>query len=131
MTDNYLFIGEKRSQTAIDNDWHWQDERLSAIQLFGALRALGIEPEDQEFLNLWDDDGGMDLCVLSYAATQMRVIALGQKVHQELEKRQIEHKTITHPAARGKIRKKENYLEHVKSVIYDHRDHPQKHNQRP
>jgi hypothetical protein len=111
MTECFLFIGEKRSQTAMDNDWHWSDERLSAIQLFGALRALGIEPEGQEFENLWDDEGGINLSVINYAQHHEHVVAMGQKVHQQLERAGVDHITIAHPAARGKIRKKENYLQ--------------------
>lgn len=119
----YLFVGEKRSMTAIDNDWCWSDERLCAIQLFAALRALDIEPEAQEFLNLWDDEGGIDLITIVYAqqAAEMgkTVVAMGERVHKRLLSDNVAHKHIIHPAARGKIRSRQNYINHVREVLSD------------
>lgn len=40
-----LFIGEKRSQQAIDNGWYWHMGVSTARVLFDSLRQIGINPE--------------------------------------------------------------------------------------
>lgn len=114
----YIFVGECRSQTAIDRGWKWTDGRLAAAPLFEALRAAGIDPNSQEFVNLFRDppgsakvDGASVRKLL--AATGCVIVAMGKRVAGELAKRGIVHTPIVHPAARGKIRRRDRYIAHV------------------
>lgn len=109
---NYLFVGEERSELAIIMGVTWEDGRLAAKTLFDALRFCGLQPRQQKFCNLFEM-GGREI-VREYNGT---IVAMGNKVSKELTKEGIKHLKIVHPAARGKIRKKEKYLEHVKSVL--------------
>lgn len=109
----YLFVGEKRSNRAIKMGVTLKDGRLAAKQLFDALRYCQIEPSEHEYCN-WFEGG----------KTRVRkyedgpIVALGNKVAKALNKEGIEHIFIFHPAARGKIRKKELYCAHVKEQLY-------------
>lgn len=107
-----LFVGEKRSQLAIKMGVTWEDGRLAAKQLFDALEACDIDPQKQKFCN-WFEDGGKEI-VRSHSGT---VVAMGLKVKKALEKEGIPHLFIYHPAARGKIRKKELYESHVRENL--------------
>lgn len=55
--ENLMFVGERRSQSAIRMGVHWEDGRLAAKQLFDALLALGIDPQRCEFVHWWEPDG--------------------------------------------------------------------------
>jgi len=110
----YLFVGEKRSQTAIDNNWTWIDGRLAATQLFDALNICGINPFTQEFVNVFLDDGDSNMFEIP---KNFIVVGMGKTVQEELEKRGISHCKIVHPAARGSIRQKDKYAEHIKEVL--------------
>lgn len=109
-----IFVGEKRSNTAIEKDWEWKDGRLAAKQLFDALEKIGIDPQKQIFVNLWGDDGE-ELDVNLHG--EIEIIAMGNKVSKELTRREVEHTKIVHPAARGIIRKKEEYQKHIKNEL--------------
>jgi hypothetical protein len=106
-----LFVGEKRSELAKQMKVKWADGRLAAKQLFDALLACGLKPDEQEFCN-WFEGGKTK--VRNY---QGLIVAMGRKVSNALTKEGIEHKFIIHPAARGKIRTKELYIEHVKQNL--------------
>lgn len=109
---NYLFVGEERSPLAIKMNVTWADGRLSAKQLFDALRFIGVDPAECDFMNLFENP---DLDKLrSHNGT---VVAMGRKVERGLKKLSIDHRFIYHPATRGTIRKKENYLNHVKEQL--------------
>jgi hypothetical protein len=108
----YLFIGEKRSEQAIRNDWTWQKGISTAKFLFDALREIGITPEEQEFQNLWSDEGKLQEVV-----TEKCVVGMGQKVHKKLKEMGIEHIDIVHPAARGIYKRKEVYREHLRGRL--------------
>jgi hypothetical protein len=45
------------------------------------------------------------------------VLAMGRLVQAELARRHIPHRPMVHPAARGRIRKRERYVEHVREVL--------------
>jgi len=107
----YLFVGEKRSELAKKMKVTWTDGRLAAKQLFDAFVYCGIDPEKQEFCN-WFEGGKTK--VRSYNGT---IVAMGKKVSDALTKEKINHIYIVHPAARGKIRKKELYFQHVKQAL--------------
>lgn len=109
----YIFVGERRSPTAIKNGWSWTSGRLAAKQLFDALKAIGIDPNDHLFTNLWADDG-TPIPIPKVAGT---VVGMGKVVQDELDNRGIKHLKLIHPAARGAIRRKKNYARHVKSTL--------------
>lgn len=52
------------------------------------------------------------------------IVALGQKVSRALSKRRIAHLRLVHPAARGPIRKKAHYQEHVVAQLTVRASHP-------
>ncbi len=109
-----LFVGEKRSKLAKKMKVTWKDGRLAAKQLFDALKYCGIDPKDVEFRNYFEKGG--PAFVKSYNGP---IIAMGDKVSKALTMAGIEHYFIYHPAARGTIRKKEIYCEHVKTNLAD------------
>ena len=107
----YLFVGEKRSPRAIEMGVTWKDKRLAAAHLSKAIEALGIDWDDLKFLNVYEND------ISNIKSFDGPVIAMGRKVEKELKKYKIPHHYIHHPAARGKIRKIDNYKKHVREQI--------------
>lgn len=107
-----LFIGERRSQQAINNGWRWEQGVSTARVLFDSLREIGIDPESQEFMNLWDDEGN-----LQEVPEGKEIVAMGKRVEKKLDEMGIDHIAITHPAARGKIRKREIYIAHLREKL--------------
>lgn len=118
-----IFIGECRSPTAQQKGWVWSDGRLAAKPLFEALRAMGVDPTSQTFVNLWQDpptrrpkswrpqlSTGIVYALRRYPEPK---IALGGRVSRQLTKLGIKHVALVHPAARGSIRKRERYVAHV------------------
>ena len=113
MTD-LLIVGERRSNLAIKRGVRWEDEALAAVPLFQALRAAGIDPTKCRFIN-WFEDG--EAVVRKHTG---RIVALGQKVQKAMTKAGISYIALVHPAARGKIRLRANYVAHVVSVMAAH-----------
>lgn len=110
-----LFIGEERSDRAIKMGVHWGDGKLCAKNLFEALRNCGIDPKDCIFYNCFDGKHEKKI-FLSYGSYQF--IAMGNKVAKWLNSHGMSNFIkITHPAARGTIRKKENYSNHIKEQL--------------
>ena len=107
----YLFVGEKRSNKAIEMGVTWKDKRLAASHLSKALDYIGIDWNECVFKNVFEDD------IEEIKLFKGIVIAMGRKVERELKKHQINHYYIHHPAARGKIRIIENYKKHVKEQL--------------
>lgn len=126
-----LFVGECRSLTAQSKGWTWKDGRLAAKPLFEALAAMGVDAAAHEFTNLWSDNatgqtpGESGIAIIAWQkidrlktrAKTGVIVALGKRVSAELTKRGIAHVALVHPAARGKIRKRERYHEHVKTTL--------------
>lgn len=114
------FIGEKRSGQAIRNNWHWDDNVSTARYLLDCLKEIGIKQKDIIFRNLWWDDGILNYEVaVELKGTDIPIIGMGSIVCDKLDSLDIEHYSIIHPAARGKIRKKELYTEHLRSKLAD------------
>jgi hypothetical protein len=113
------FIGEKRSQQAIENNWHWDDNVSTARFLLDRLRELGIEKSDVLFRNLWTDDGVLDTTVIKElkANRVFYVVGMGKIVCDKLTDLDISHYDIVHPAARGKIRNKKLYTQQLREKI--------------
>lgn len=131
MTVRYIFVGERRSEKAQRMGVFWEHGRLAAKTLHEALRAIGIEPRACVFFNLYEDapnDAPFELReqalgLLRKWTTRGRradrpvVVALGRRVRRELADAGIPHVRLTHPAARGAIRKTERYRAHVAEVL--------------
>jgi enamine deaminase RidA (YjgF/YER057c/UK114 family) len=107
----FLFVGEKKSPRAIEMGVTWKDKRLAAAHLSKAIEALGVNWDDLKFLNVFEDN------INEIKSFNGPIIAMGRKVEKELKKHKIPHHYIHHPAARGKIRKIENYKKHVREQI--------------
>lgn len=117
----FVFVGEQRSPTAIRRGWTWKDGRLAAKTLHEALRAAGIEPARQVYVNLWSDGGELNLDVVAELLVldraRLTLVALGRRVADNLARFGVSHVEMVHPAARGSIRRSERYQAHVASVL--------------
>ena len=107
----YLFVGEKRSEKAKRMRVTWADGRLAAKQLFDGLLAAGIDPAKQHFTNWFE--GGKN----KVRTSTLPIVAMGNKVSSALKKEGIKHIKIVHPASRGAIRRKKNYINHIKEML--------------
>jgi hypothetical protein len=107
----FLFVGERRSNTAIRMNVTWVDKRLAAAHLSKAVENIGIDWNECEFKNVFEDD------INDIQSFNGVVIAMGRKVEKELKKHQISHEFIYHPATRGSVRNIERYKAHVKERI--------------
>lgn len=126
-----LFVGECRSITAQRKGWTWADGRLAAKPLFEALQAMGVDPSQHEYTNLWTDNvagttygntkpgilGGTIRTIKARLTQGSVIVALGKRVSHELARRGIVHVALVHPAARGAIRKRERYHAHVANAL--------------
>lgn len=110
MTD-LLIVGERRSPRAVQMGVRWEDEALAAVPLFEALRACDIDPADCQFVN-WFEDGKWTV-----RRHKGRILALGKKVQEALAAEGISHLPAVHPAARGAIRLRANYIAHIRQVL--------------
>lgn len=117
----YVFVGERQSPTAHRNGWTWADGRVCARTLHEALRACGLDPERQVYLNAFTYDGQPNRDDLDrvqvYAVFNRTIVALGQLASKALKQRGIAHLLLVHPAARGAIRKRERYHAHVAETL--------------
>ena len=107
----YLFVGEKRSDRAIQMNVTWVDKRLAAAHLSKAVENIGIDWNECAFLNVFEDE------INDIKSFEGIVVAMGRKVEKELKKHQIDHLFIYHPATRGSVRNIERYKNHVKERI--------------
>ena len=108
---NLLFVGERRSQRARQLRVTWESGALAAKQLFDALAACSIDPADVQFCNWFEGGKGR---VRSHRGT---IVAMGRAVQRALDQEGIAHIAIVHPAARGTIRLKSNYIAHVRERL--------------
>lgn len=107
----YLFVGEERSNRAIEMNVTWRDKRLCAGHLSKALDHIGIDWDECEFKNVYEDD------IKEIISFNGEIIAMGRKVEKELNKYDLNFHFIFHPAARGTIRRIENYIKHVEEQL--------------
>lgn len=123
----YLFMGERRSATAQARGYTWASGRLCADTLHRALRAIGIDPAGQTFVNAYDDEGlpdpdGRLLALDAWREGGWVIVALGERAHRVLDGLGIAHRVLVHPAARGRIRRRDRYHAHVAAVLADQED---------
>ncbi|MBI4496628.1 MAG: hypothetical protein HY689_01855 [Chloroflexi bacterium] len=119
----YVFVGDRRSRRAIALGVQWEDGRLAARTLYDALRVLGLDPMQQIYLNVHRD--GEPLTVDEVALERIRalvaageiIVGLGQAVHRTLVREGIGHLQMIHPAARGAIRARRAYQNHVAAAL--------------
>lgn len=121
---SYVFVGEEPSPTARRIGASWQRGGLCATTLHAALRAADIDPAACVFLNLFADQLGRRRPTLSRIIGRLRrmalthiLVALGARVGAHLDKHGLPHVKLVHPAARGKIRKRERYQQHVRGRL--------------
>lgn len=107
----YLFVGERRSNTAIRMNVTWVDKRLCASHLSKAVENIGINWNECAFLNVFEND------IQEIRKFKGIVVAMGRKVERELKKIGVKHEFIYHPATRGEVRNIEKYKNHVKERI--------------
>lgn len=114
----YLFVGERRSNRAIAMGVTWENGRLAGHTLFFALREIGLDPDEQQFMNVFHDDGTLDDYTLQLLReSKESIVALGRIVQRELTRAGIPHTAMIHPAARGAIRLSSRYRAHVAAVL--------------
>lgn len=114
MSAPLLFIGEQRSRKAVQMGVHWKDGRLAAKQLFDALKACGLDPAEFEYVNVWEKLGANIRKIQNHQGVR---VALGQKVSNFLKAAKLEHIALVHPAARGLVRRKHVYCQHVRDTF--------------
>jgi hypothetical protein len=122
-----IFVGERQSPKAAKYGYTWQSGRACASTLRSALLAAGIDPDAATFLNLWSVPGlkrpGRPprrevLRSLRRANREgQRIVALGSIVAKELARLAIPHVPLRHPAARGKMRRRDPYEAHVRERL--------------
>jgi hypothetical protein len=123
----FLFVGERPSHQAVKIGATWQNGKLAAKQLHDALRALNIDPDAHQYINLWTqpDPGAWDKVDEMQAIERIgrhidggyTVVGMGKIVSAALARYNITHLQIIHPAAQGAIRKKARYTAHVGFVL--------------
>lgn len=115
---SYAFVGDKPSNKALQMGVTWYDGKLAAAQLFDALRFCGIDPDSCRFENINHcDETGKIAIVRSLRKSRRTIVAMGENAASELKRLGCPHIQIVHPAARGRIRKKERYCAHVREVL--------------
>ena len=128
MTNKLLFVGQERSRLAQERGVYWEDEAQCANQLFRALRANNINPNKCVFLNLFTDESdGKPLSEKVVNKNELnkikkwngKVIGMGSIVHKKLYQLKVDHRHIVHPSARGKIRAKAKYIQHISEKLGD------------
>jgi hypothetical protein len=116
----WVFVGEQRSPRAQQLGVTWDHQALCSKTLHDALRACGVTGL-LRFVNIRDDAGLLDVQTLHWLARcdeqGATIIALGQKVQAVLRKQRVPFVAMIHPAARGTIRKRERYQQHVREVM--------------
>jgi hypothetical protein len=120
----FLFVGERPSPRAERIGATWQNAKLAGKTLRSALSAIGLDPEQQDYINLWPKatPGSLDeeheANIITYCrSSPLPKVALGQRVARVLSAHAIPHLPVTHPAARGAIRKAVRYQEHLRQVL--------------
>ena len=105
MNRRYVFVGEKRSHRAIAMAVRWENGRLAARTLHDALRAAGLEPAEQRYLNAFLDGEGWTLdpaalaTVRGLADAGTPVVGMGRRVQAVLARAGVDHPSSIRPRA--------------------------------
>jgi hypothetical protein len=122
---SYIFVGEKPSNRAHKTGVTWETGGLAAKTLHNALEYNRIDPKQCGFVNLFGDHPDdketpiLGICKTLAAAHRagVKIVGMGRKVQRHLTKRNVPHIPLVHPAARGSIRGRNEYLNHVKEML--------------
>lgn len=106
-----LFVGERRSPRAVDMGVTWQDKRLASATLHAAFKACGYRGRPA-FANAFDP---WDFPTIYH--WRGPVIAMGERAQGQLTAWSIAFIPTVHPAARGRIRVKAVYQQHVAETL--------------
>jgi hypothetical protein len=119
-----VFVGERRSPKAQALGVSLQDGRLAARTLHDALRAADVDPAAAVYVNLFHDDPAdrrpcenAVQAIRSLAAAGALIVALGRHVQAGLRAAGVPFVPLTHPAARGAIRARPVYQQHVRDAL--------------
>lgn len=122
-TTRFVFVGERRSRRAIQMGVQWEHGRLCARTLHAALRAAGLDPAQQTYVNAYADadppvvDEHAIARVRALAEAGREIVALGRAAHRALARAGVPHRRLTHPAARGAIRARADCRAHVAAIL--------------
>lgn len=123
-----LFVGERPSQRAVQLGVTWRDGALAACTLFDALRSAGYDPGEHCFCNLYrspERGAATDMtnerqaiqAIRRAARSGLTIVGMGRLVQRVLEREGVPHLRLIHPAARGAIRGRRQYRQHVREVL--------------
>ncbi len=125
----FAFIGERPSVRAVQIGATWENGKLAGKTLRDTLTAIGIAPSCQFYLNLYRAARKSDLDQADEAeaiaeirklqAEGYTIVGMGQIVCRRLGANGIPHLQLTHPAARGSIRRTEHYREHARQILVE------------
>jgi hypothetical protein len=119
----FVFVGERHSQRAIQMGVRWEHGRLCAMTLHEALRAIGLDPVRQTYLNVFTDcdpptlDEDALAHIVALVDSGAELVAMGRIVQRVLTRAGLPHRCLIHPAARGAIRARAAYQAHVAAVL--------------
>lgn len=123
----FIFVGERPSRTAVRRGWTWEHGRLAAKTLHDALARIGINPMKQKYINLFGDDCEKDaesdetneriLLIRRLNRRGYKVVGMGRRVCHKLREAGVAHLSMRHPAARGRLRRRELYTAHVRQSL--------------
>lgn len=124
----FVFVGERPSRTAVRRGWTWKDGRLAAKTLHEALASIGIDPAKQKYVNLFGDacerDAERDvvserlLLIHRLGRRGYKVVGMGHRVCHRLREAEVAHLSMRHPAARGRLRRRELYTALVRQSLF-------------
>jgi hypothetical protein len=127
----FAFVGERPSVRATQIGATWENGRLAGKTLRDTLASLQIDPDRQCYLNLYKMPRRSDRDPRDEeeAIAQIRrlqtdgytIVGMGQIVCRRLDACGIPHLQLTHPAARGSIRRTEHYRAHARCVLVETR----------
>ena len=111
----------------------WEGGGQCATTLRTALAACGIDPARVAYRNLFEEigqgpctavaepplvvDRAALAAVRSSQAAGLAIVALGRRVEAALQRAGVPCRYLPHPAARGRVRRRETYRAHVAAVI--------------
>ena len=120
-------MSERPSRTAVRRGWTWEHGRLAAKTLHDALALIGIDPARQKYINLFGDGcerdaEGDEINHRLFRIRSMRergytVVGMGNRVCRHLHKAGVKHLALRHPAARGRLRRRDLYVAHAREIL--------------
>lgn len=123
----FVFVGERPSATAVRRGWTWKHGRLAAKTLHDALAHIGIDPMRQKYINLFGDGCERDAegDEINHRLSRIRrltgcgymVVGMGRRVCRRLCEAGVAHLALRHPAARGRMRRRDLYFAHARETL--------------